>query len=160
MIPAAFLRTPTRSVNPNTSIPCHRERRRTTDCACAAWWRNRDDLLTLGYATATGAGVAASVFVFDVSIQYVHDLPDIFAQNLHLGGGRATGLQIGDFAVPFRCIMPIGAGGWAAHPGARPSGGRSEAENCGAGGRARSQGRSRMAALGGRGLLPNASAGV
>lgn len=27
-----------------------------------------------------GGIVATSVFVFDVSIQYVHDLPDIFAQ--------------------------------------------------------------------------------
>lgn len=32
------------------------------------------------------------------------------AQDLHLGGGRATGLQLGTIAVPFRCIMPIGAG--------------------------------------------------
>lgn len=31
-------------------------------------------------------------------------------QTLHLGGGRATGLQIGSVAVPFRCVMPIGAG--------------------------------------------------
>lgn len=44
-----------------------------------AWWRNRDDLITLAYATATGGIVAASVFVFDVSIQYIHDLPDIAA---------------------------------------------------------------------------------
>jgi hypothetical protein len=29
---------------------------------------------------ATGAIVAASVFVFDVTIQYIHDLPDIFAK--------------------------------------------------------------------------------
>lgn len=27
-----------------------------------------------------------------------------------MGGGRATGLVIGDTAIPFRCIMPIGAG--------------------------------------------------
>jgi hypothetical protein len=33
------------------------------------------------------------------------------AQNIHVGGGRATGLQLpGDLAVPFRCVMPIGAG--------------------------------------------------
>lgn len=45
-----------------------------------AWWKNRDDLVTLAYAVAMGGVVAASVFVFDVSIQYVHDLPDIFSQ--------------------------------------------------------------------------------
>lgn len=75
-----------------------------------AWWKNRDDLVTLAYAVAMGGVVAASVFVFDVSIQYVHDLPDIFSQDLHLGGGRATGLVFGDTAIPFRCVMPIGAG--------------------------------------------------
>ncbi len=32
------------------------------------------------------------------------------AQDLHLGGGRATGLLFGGVAVPFRCVMPIGAG--------------------------------------------------
>eukprot|EP00878_Enallax_costatus_P014507 GHUV01015174.1.p1 GENE.GHUV01015174.1~~GHUV01015174.1.p1 ORF type:complete len:413 (+),score=124.29 GHUV01015174.1:375-1613(+) len=74
-----------------------------------SWWKNRDDLITLAYAVGMGGLVATSVFVFDVSIQYVHDLPDIFAQ-LHVGGGRATGLVIGDTAIPFRCIMPIGAG--------------------------------------------------
>jgi hypothetical protein len=45
-----------------------------------AWWKNRDDLITLAYAVAMGGVVATSVFVFDVSIQYVHDLPDIFSQ--------------------------------------------------------------------------------
>jgi hypothetical protein len=40
----------------------------------------RDDLLTLAYAVGMGGLVATSVFIFDVSIQYVHDLPDIFAQ--------------------------------------------------------------------------------
>lgn len=59
---------------------------------------------------AVGAVVAASVFVFDVSIQFIHDLPDIFAKELHIGGGRATGFQLGTLAVPFRCIMPVGAG--------------------------------------------------
>jgi hypothetical protein len=69
-----------------------------------------DDLLSLGYAISTGAIVATSVFLFDVSIQYIHDLPDIFSANLHLGGGRATGLALFGYAVPFRCVMPIGAG--------------------------------------------------
>lgn len=45
-----------------------------------AWWKNRDDLITLAYAVAMGGVVATSVFFFDVSIQYVHDLPDIFSQ--------------------------------------------------------------------------------
>ncbi|WIA38514.1 hypothetical protein OEZ86_001836 [Tetradesmus obliquus] len=87
-----------------------------------SWWKNRDDLLTLAYAVGMGGLVATSVFIFDVSIQYVHDLPDIFAQ-LHVGGGRATGLVIGDTAIPFRCVMPIGAGfvvaylqGWGFSP--------------------------------------------
>lgn len=75
------------------------------------WLTNKDDLLTLSYAVLTGAVVATSVFAFDCTIQYVHDLPDIFAKELHIGGGRATGLQLTDsFAIPFRCIMPIGAG--------------------------------------------------
>jgi hypothetical protein len=69
-----------------------------------------DDLLSLCYAVSTGAIVATSVFLFDVSIQYIHDLPDIFSANLHLGGGRATGLELFGYAVPFRCVMPIGAG--------------------------------------------------
>lgn len=46
----------------------------------ASWWKNRDDLITLAYAVGMGGLVATSVFVFDVSIQYVHDLPDILAQ--------------------------------------------------------------------------------
>lgn len=45
-----------------------------------SWWKNRDDLITLAYAVAMGGLVATSVFIFDVSIQYVHDLPDILAQ--------------------------------------------------------------------------------
>jgi hypothetical protein len=45
----------------------------------------RDDLLTLAYAVGMGGLVATSVFIFDVSIQYVHDLPDIFAQ---VGAGQ------------------------------------------------------------------------
>lgn len=36
--------------------------------------------------------------------------PPPFDEQMHVGGGRATGLVIGDTAVPFRCIMPIGAG--------------------------------------------------
>lgn len=32
-------------------------------------------------------------------------------QSIDIGGGRKTGLQLGDdLAIPFRCIMPIGAG--------------------------------------------------
>jgi hypothetical protein len=53
-----------------------------------SWWRNRDDLLTLAYAVTMGGVVATSVFVFDVSIQYVHDLPDIFSQVCGLGCNR------------------------------------------------------------------------
>ncbi len=34
----------------------------------------------------------------------------LVVQELHLGGGRATGLEIGSIAIPFRCVMPIGAG--------------------------------------------------
>lgn len=48
--------------------------------AAFAWWKNRDDLITLAYAVAMGGVVATSVFCFDVAIQYVHDLPDIFSQ--------------------------------------------------------------------------------
>mmetsp|Transcript_21002 Transcript_21002/g.58374 ORF Transcript_21002/g.58374 Transcript_21002/m.58374 type:complete len:766 (+) Transcript_21002:1061-3358(+) len=65
---------------------------------------------TISTAVIVGATVAASVFAFDVSIQFFHDLPDIFAKEFGIGGGRATGFQIGDLAVPFRCIMPVGAG--------------------------------------------------
>jgi hypothetical protein len=61
-----------------------------------------DDLLSLGYAVSTGAIVATCVFLFDCSIQYIHDLPDIFAVDFHLGGGRATGLELFGFSVPFR----------------------------------------------------------
>eukprot|EP00775_Hariotina_reticulata_P005436 gene5436-5669_t len=57
----------------------------------------RDDLVTLAYAVAMGGVVATSVFFFDVSIQYVHDLPDIFAQ---------VRMALGVWG----CIMPIGAG--------------------------------------------------
>jgi len=147
--------------------------------ALGSFLNDREDLVTLFYAMATGVVVATSVFFFDVSIQYIHDLPDILAvggawglgvgvwgaavcvlavwfatdgwshdfetrpakphvspstpplntvqlcsprtqplqtahpalQNLHVGGGRATGLQLpGDLAIPFRCIMPVGAG--------------------------------------------------
>jgi len=38
-----------------------------------------------------GGVVATSVFFFDVSIQYVHDLPDIMAQVSGGGGGRERG---------------------------------------------------------------------
>lgn len=61
-----------------------------------------DDLLSLGYAVSTGAIVATCVFLFDCSIQYIHDLPDIFAVDFHLGGGRATGLELFGYSVPFR----------------------------------------------------------
>ncbi|GFH13599.1 CBS domain-containing protein [Haematococcus lacustris] len=66
------------------------------------WFKNKDDILTLSYAVVIGVVVAASVFTFDVSIQFIHDLPDIFAVNLGIGGGRATGFQLGDVAIPFR----------------------------------------------------------
>eukprot|EP00798_Chlamydomonas_sp_ICE-L_P004840 gene4840-34596_t len=64
----------------------------------------------LVYAIAIGGIVGTIVFAFDVSIQYVHDLPDILA-TLGIGGGRTMGFPFlfGSF-VPFRCIMPIGAG--------------------------------------------------
>jgi hypothetical protein len=63
-----------------------------------------DDLLSLCYAVATGAIVATCVFLFDCSIQYIHDLPDIFAADFHLGGGRATGLELLGYSVPFRSV--------------------------------------------------------
>uniref|UniRef100_A0A7S0RZ83 Chloride channel protein n=1 Tax=Chlamydomonas leiostraca TaxID=1034604 RepID=A0A7S0RZ83_9CHLO len=74
------------------------------------WFREKDDLITISTAVVVGAVVAASVFTFDVSIQYIHDLPDILAKDFGIGGGRATGFQIGDLSIPFRCIMPVGAG--------------------------------------------------
>lgn len=74
------------------------------------WFRDKDDLLTISTALVVGVAVAASVFTFDVSIQYIHDLPDILSKDYGIGGGRATGFQLGDFAIPFRCIMPVGAG--------------------------------------------------
>eukprot|EP00195_Chlamydomonas_chlamydogama_P005828 CAMPEP_0202903764 /NCGR_PEP_ID=MMETSP1392-20130828/26154_1 /ASSEMBLY_ACC=CAM_ASM_000868 /TAXON_ID=225041 /ORGANISM="Chlamydomonas chlamydogama, Strain SAG 11-48b" /LENGTH=634 /DNA_ID=CAMNT_0049591089 /DNA_START=664 /DNA_END=2568 /DNA_ORIENTATION=+ len=73
------------------------------------WFSNKDDAITLTYAVIVGALVATSVFVFDVSIQYIHDLPDIFAAS-GIGGGRTTGLQVFGTSIPFRCIMPVGAG--------------------------------------------------
>eukprot|EP00798_Chlamydomonas_sp_ICE-L_P028218 gene28218-31321_t len=39
----------------------------------------KDDAVALVYAIATGALVAAIVFCFDVSIQFIHDLPDLLA---------------------------------------------------------------------------------
>lgn len=54
-----------------------------------AWWKNRDDLVTLAYAVAMGGVVATSVFCFDVAIQYVHDLPDIFSQVRSVFGANA-----------------------------------------------------------------------
>ena len=71
---------------------------------------NHTQATTISTAVLVGATVAASVFAFDVSIQFFHDLPDIFAKEFHIGGGRASGFQLGDLSVPFRCIMPIGAG--------------------------------------------------
>ena len=56
--------------------------------------------------------MATSVFVFDVSIQTIHDIPDMLAAQ-GIGGGRTAGLTLfpgGEFAIPFRCVMPIGAG--------------------------------------------------
>lgn len=53
-----------------------------------SWRRNRDDVITLAYSVLIGVVVASSVFVFDVSIQCIHDLPDFFSKNLGIGGGR------------------------------------------------------------------------
>jgi len=61
---------------------------------------------------AAGGVVATSVFAFDVSIQAIHDIPDVLASK-GIGGGRMTGLVLfpsSQFSVPFRCVMPIGAG--------------------------------------------------
>jgi hypothetical protein len=44
------------------------------------WFKDKDDLLTISYAVVIGILVATSVFTFDVSIQFIHDLPDIFAK--------------------------------------------------------------------------------
>ena len=64
------------------------------------------------------------MFAFDVSIQFIHDLPDLLA-SYGVGGGRTMGLPLpfGVF-VPFRCIMPIGAGvavAWLQSKGFSPS---------------------------------------
>ena len=64
------------------------------------------------FLTLPGGVVATSVFVFDVSIQTIHDIPDMLAAQ-GIGGGRTAGLTLfpgGEFAIPFRCVMPIGAG--------------------------------------------------
>ncbi|KAG1659430.1 hypothetical protein FOA52_001101 [Chlamydomonas sp. UWO 241] len=66
-------------------------------------------VVTLSYAVLIGGVVATSVFVFDVSISAIHEVPDWLA-GAGIGGGRATGLPIGDVFVPFRCVMPVGAG--------------------------------------------------
>jgi hypothetical protein len=58
----------------------------------------RDDLLTLAYAVGMGGLVATSVFIFDVSIQYVHDLPDIFAQ-VRRGAGSSVRPSLGHCGV-------------------------------------------------------------
>ncbi|GFR48199.1 hypothetical protein Agub_g10016 [Astrephomene gubernaculifera] len=76
----------------------------------ADWLRDRDDIYTLYYAVLTGGLVATAVFLFDVSIQTIHDLPDIFSTGLGIGGGRKTGLEVFGTAVPFRCVMPVAAG--------------------------------------------------
>ncbi|GIL50877.1 hypothetical protein Vafri_6854 [Volvox africanus] len=76
----------------------------------ADWLKDQDDITTLTYAVLTGGLVAAAVFIFDVSIQTIHDLPDIFSTGLGIGGGRKTGLEIFGTAVPFRCVMPVAAG--------------------------------------------------
>ncbi|MEW5302860.1 MAG: hypothetical protein WDW36_005601 [Sanguina aurantia] len=75
-----------------------------------SWRRNRDDVITLAYSVLIGIVVASSVFVFDVSIQCIHDLPDFFSKSLGIGGGRAEGFMILGLSVPFRCILPVGAG--------------------------------------------------
>lgn len=46
--------------------------------------------------------MAAAVFIFDVSIQTIHDLPDIFSSGLGIGGGRKTGLELFGMSIPFR----------------------------------------------------------
>ncbi|KXZ55344.1 hypothetical protein GPECTOR_3g475 [Gonium pectorale] len=76
----------------------------------ADWLRDKDDITTLTYAVLTGGLVAGAVFVFDVSIQTIHDLPDIFSSGLGIGGGRKTGLELFGMSVPFRCVMPVAAG--------------------------------------------------
>ncbi|KAG2444864.1 hypothetical protein HXX76_001602 [Chlamydomonas incerta] len=76
----------------------------------ADWIKDQDDITTLTYAVLTGGLVAAAVFIFDVSIQTIHDLPDIFSSGLGIGGGRKTGLEIFGMSVPFRCVMPVAAG--------------------------------------------------
>ena len=74
------------------------------------WLYSQRDLLTLSYAVLIGGVVAGSVFIFDLSIEYIHNLPDILAGK-GIGGGRSVGLPITeDFSIPFRCVMPIGAG--------------------------------------------------
>lgn len=74
------------------------------------WLGEQDDIVTISTAVLVGIVVATSVFTFDVAIQFIHDLPDIFSTNLGIGGGRATGFVFGETAIPFRCIMPVGAG--------------------------------------------------
>ncbi|KAG2496243.1 hypothetical protein HYH03_005841 [Edaphochlamys debaryana] len=76
----------------------------------ADWLKDSDDITTLTYAVLTGGVVATAVFLFDVSIQTIHDLPDIFANGLGIGGGRKTGLEFFGMSVPFRCVMPVAAG--------------------------------------------------
>lgn len=73
------------------------------------WLSNQRDIITLSYAVLVGGVVAASVFTFDVSIQYIHDLPDNLS-SIGIGGGRTVGLPLFGTFVPFRSIMPIGAG--------------------------------------------------
>ncbi|GAX78773.1 hypothetical protein CEUSTIGMA_g6210.t1 [Chlamydomonas eustigma] len=70
---------------------------------------NQRDLVTLSYAVLIGGVVATSVYAFDVTIQAIHDLPDLLAAR-GIGGGRSEGFLLLGSAVPFRCIMPIGAG--------------------------------------------------
>lgn len=82
----------------------------TSVAPAADWFKNQDDITTLTYAVLTGGIVAAAVFVFDVSIQYIHDLPDIFSQGLGIGGGRKAGLELFGTSIPFRCVMPVVAG--------------------------------------------------
>lgn len=49
------------------------------NCRWLLMWL-QDDLTTLLYSVLTGGVVATSVFFFDVSIQYIHDLPDILSR--------------------------------------------------------------------------------
>ena len=56
--------------------------------------QDRSDLVTIATAVAVGALVAAIVFSFDVSIELIHDMPDILAQEFGLGGMAGAGAEV------------------------------------------------------------------